>query len=145
MNGKIIVGLDGSPRQPDVLERAVELARIMKAELVLCRAITIPREVPASLWAFAGDELAKVLVARSRDELERIRTELDPQLSSRIEVLVGQPADVLCTIAQEEHADLVVIGSHGYGGIDRLLGTTAGKVANRAPCSVLVVRQHATA
>ena len=37
-------------------------------------------------------------------------------------------------------ADLVVIGSHGYGGLDRLLGTTAAKVANRAPCSVLVVR-----
>ena len=36
--------------------------------------------------------------------------------------------------------DLIVIGSHGYSGIDRLIGTTAAKVVNHAKQSVLVVR-----
>jgi nucleotide-binding universal stress UspA family protein len=35
---------------------------------------------------------------------------------------------------------LIVIGSHGYGGLDRVLGTTAARVVNHALCSVLVVR-----
>jgi universal stress protein F len=35
----------------------------------------------------------------------------------------------------------VVIGSHGYGGLDRVLGTTAAKIVNHASCSVLVVRE----
>jgi nucleotide-binding universal stress UspA family protein len=37
-------------------------------------------------------------------------------------------------------ADLIVIGSHGYGGLDRVLGTTAARVVNHADRSVLVVR-----
>ncbi len=38
--------------------------------------------------------------------------------------------------------DLIVLGSHGYGGIDRLLGTTAAHVANRAERNVLVVHER---
>ena len=36
--------------------------------------------------------------------------------------------------------DLIVIGSHGFGTIDRILGTTAAKVVNHAERNVLVVR-----
>lgn len=55
-------------------------------------------------------------------------------------VRLGQPADVICDIAKEIGADMVVIGAHGYGLVERLLGTTASKIVHRAPCSVLVVR-----
>jgi nucleotide-binding universal stress UspA family protein len=140
MYSKIIVGLDGSPRQPDVLARAIELAKAMKADLVLCRAVSIPRDVPPAMWAFQGDELGEFLVEHGSKEIARIRDALDPGLFARTEVRVGQPADVLCSVASDLQGDLVVIGSHGYGGLDRVLGTTAAKVANRAPCSVLVVR-----
>jgi nucleotide-binding universal stress UspA family protein len=46
----------------------------------------------------------------------------------------------VCETAKADGVDLVVIGSHGYGGIDRLLGTTAAKIVDHAPCSVYVVR-----
>ena len=46
----------------------------------------------------------------------------------------------MCDVAKEEACDLIVIGSHGYAGIDRLLGTTAAKIVNHAATSVLVVR-----
>ena len=36
---------------------------------------------------------------------------------------------------------MIVIGSHGYGGLDRILGTTAARVVNHALCSVFVVRE----
>ena len=39
-------------------------------------------------------------------------------------------------------ADCIVIGSHGYSGFDRILGTNAAKVVNHAECSVLVVRER---
>lgn len=42
--------------------------------------------------------------------------------------------------ATEHTADVIFIGSHGYCGLDRLLGTTAAKVVNHATCSVFVVR-----
>ncbi len=55
--------------------------------------------------------------------------------------MVGVPWQTICERAGVEGVDLVVIGSHGYGGLDRLLGTTAAKVVNHAPCSVVVIRE----
>jgi nucleotide-binding universal stress UspA family protein len=46
----------------------------------------------------------------------------------------------VCGAAKALDADLIVVGSHGYGTVDRLLGTTAAKIVNHAECSVLVVR-----
>jgi hypothetical protein len=48
------------------------------------------------------------------------------------------PWHVICDAARDEGAALVVIGSHGYRGIDRLLGTTASKVVDYAKQSVLL-------
>jgi nucleotide-binding universal stress UspA family protein len=57
-----------------------------------------------------------------------------------IEVRVGVPWEAICAAARDTGADLIVVGSHGYSTLDRFLGTTAAKVVNHAPCSVLVVR-----
>jgi len=53
--------------------------------------------------------------------------------------------DVICRTARELDADLIVIGSHGYGGIDRVLATTAARVVNHADRSVLVARPRMAA
>jgi nucleotide-binding universal stress UspA family protein len=56
---------------------------------------------------------------------------------------VGAPWEAICKAAEGLEADMVVVGSHGYSGIDRVIGTTAAKVVNHCPCSVLVVRERA--
>lgn len=57
------------------------------------------------------------------------------------EVLHGNVSDTIVEDAKEWHADLIVIGSHGRTGMDRMfLGSVAEKVVNRAPCSVDVVK-----
>jgi len=53
---------------------------------------------------------------------------------------MGTAWDAICRVAQEEAVDLIVIGSHGYGALDRFIGTTAAKVVNHADRSVLIVR-----
>ncbi|HEV3189281.1 MAG TPA: universal stress protein, partial [Polyangiaceae bacterium] len=60
-----------------------------------------------------------------------------------IEVVVGTPWEAVCNAARAAGADVIVIGSHGYAGFDRLLGTTAARIVNHAACSVLVVRPSA--
>lgn len=56
-------------------------------------------------------------------------------------VLSGSPKQVLLDAADAMHADLIVLGSHGYGAIDRfLLGSVSQAVALHAKCSVLIVR-----
>ena len=56
-------------------------------------------------------------------------------------VLQGDPAQALCDFASEVHASVLVVGSHGRGGIKRaLLGSVSDHVVRNAPCPVVVAR-----
>jgi nucleotide-binding universal stress UspA family protein len=58
-------------------------------------------------------------------------------------IVEGNPADRILEAVAEHGIDLVVIGSHGGGGVTRwLLGSNSERVLTHAPCSVLIVRQH---
>lgn len=71
---------------------------------------------------------------------ERIRAQAG-DLTVLTEVLRGRPQDVIPDAAERWGADLVVVGSHGHGALERfLLGSTSHAVALRAPCSVEIVR-----
>jgi nucleotide-binding universal stress UspA family protein len=52
----------------------------------------------------------------------------------------GAAWQVLVDVAKETRAELVVVGTHGFSGVDHVIGTTASRLVNHAPCSVLVVR-----
>ncbi|WP_436663478.1 universal stress protein [Alicyclobacillus acidoterrestris] len=55
----------------------------------------------------------------------------------------GSPAIVICEFAAKEDADLIVLGSHGYGVVDRLLlGSVSSGVVHRSPISTLVVKER---
>ena len=54
---------------------------------------------------------------------------------------VGHPAQTLLTVAKEEAVHLIVVGSRGHSGLwDRMLGHTADRISEAAPCSVLIAR-----
>jgi nucleotide-binding universal stress UspA family protein len=56
----------------------------------------------------------------------------------------GVPHQEIVALARDERADLIVIGTHGRGGINRaLLGSVADRVVRLAPCPVLTVREPA--
>ncbi len=137
---EIIVGLDGSPREPAVLRAALRLTRLGD-QLVLLRAVTRPVELPPHLLTVRPDEVVATLEREARAALAARAAELPPEVVAKLRVEVGVPWHVICDAARDEGAALVVIGSHGYGGVDRLLGTTAAKVVDHAKQSVLVVRE----
>ncbi len=137
---KILVGVDGSPREPKVLEAAIALARDRGGKVHLARSMMVPISIPTAVWTLQGEDFAQFLVEHGDKEIALTAQSVPPELRGETITRLGQPADVLVGLAEELGADLLVIGSHGYGGIDRVLGTTAAKVVNKAPCSVLVVR-----
>lgn len=139
---KIVVGIDGSPRQAQVVSAAAELAIRFGAQLILARIIGVPPEIPAEAWQGPGMNLQLFLEQKAGHELDAALAMLPEALcrSARREILIATPWQGLCTIAECCAADLIVVGSHGYGGLDRVLGTTAARVVNHAACSVLVVR-----
>jgi len=144
---RILVGLDGSPRERAVLGAGQELALRYDARLTLLRAVGLPPEIPDEAWQNPAVTVKEFLEGQARQGLERLARELPDSLRGRyeLEVVVATAWEALCTRAQSLEANLIVIGSHGYGGLDRVLGTTAARVVNHALCSVLVVRNAGSA
>jgi nucleotide-binding universal stress UspA family protein len=140
---RILVGLDGSPRAPAVLETAKKVAAAEAGKLTLVRAVGLPPDVPQDFWKTTDEPLLEVLKRRARGYLDENAARVPPEFLAGCEVLVGTPWQALCDGAKRLNADVVVIGSHGYSGLDRLLGTTAAKIVNHAPCTVVVVREPA--
>jgi nucleotide-binding universal stress UspA family protein len=137
---RILVALDGSPRAPSVLETAASLAQRLHARLVLLRTVGLPAELPQDAWKLSQASVLDMLEAHARSYLDEVAAKLPPDIVEAKRVVVGVAWDAICRTARAESVDLVVIGSHGYAGLDKLLGTTASKVVNHVDRAVLVVR-----
>jgi nucleotide-binding universal stress UspA family protein len=137
---KVLVALDGSPRQQGVLDAAIALARKAGAKVVLFRSVGIPKDLPAEAYSVSPEEIPALLERLALRDLEKLAANVPAELRDKVRVLVGTPWQSIDHAAREEDVDLVVVGSHGYGTLDRVLGTTAAKVVNHADRAVLVVR-----
>ncbi|MFT3698642.1 MAG: universal stress protein [Kofleriaceae bacterium] len=134
---RILVALDNSTRAPFVLQTASRLAAMTDSDVILYRAVTAqPLDVEQLASAARAED---VLVRRAHTELE----ELAKSCKAPIEAIIANlatPADGILHTARERDADMIVIGSHGHGLLERLIGTTAQKVVERADRNVLVAR-----
>jgi nucleotide-binding universal stress UspA family protein len=139
----ILVALDGSPNAPNVLRGARELAETLAAELILFHAVSLPMGLPVAAYAISPTEVGPLLLETARQQLEGYAHELQPTVRARVQVQYGVPWQAICEAAKVEKVDLIAVGSHGYGGLDRVLGTTAAKVVDHADRSVLVLRAPA--
>ncbi len=119
---------------------AARMASLADAKLVVFRAIGVPPEMPPELFKVTDLRVEDVLRNNAYTELQQLVAGIPAQRIEKIVAELGTPWDGICSAARREDVDLIVIGSHGYGGLDRLLGTTAGKVVNHADRNVLVVR-----
>ena len=138
----LLVALDGSPRARGVLDAAVAQAKSMGAKLVLFRAVGIPVEMPFTSLGLSPTEVMNVLEERARADLAELAEKFAKDVPHEVKIEAGSSWQAICQAAHTVDAALVIIGSHGYGGLDRVLGTTAARVVNHADCSVLVVRSR---
>jgi universal stress protein F len=137
---RILVCLDSSPRAAFVLQTAAELAKRTGAKLRLLRAVGLPPEIDQEMFVHSAANVIDTLKEKARNELGGLARRAPEAAIEAMDVIIGTPWDAICREAKSVDADLVIIGSHGYSGFDRILGTTAGKVVNHCDRSVLVVR-----
>ncbi len=135
---RILVCLDGSARAPLVFETAADLGKRLEAKLFLLRSIGVPATIDQEAVAH-GASATEGLEAAAKADLDAMAAKLPGQVEG-VHVRLGVPWDAICHEAKALDCDLVVLGSHGYKGIDKILGTTAAKVVNHCERSVLVVR-----
>lgn len=140
MIGRVLVALDRSERAPQVLETAKAIAEKFSAAVYLLRVIDVPPEIPPAA-ATSGDQLEPSLVREALDELGALAGAADIHATLHV-VADPWPPRAIVGAAEKLDVDLIVVGSHGYKGWDRLLGTNAAAIANRARRHVLVVHSR---
>jgi len=137
----IVVGTDGSPSADVAVRRAAEIAKGIGSRLHLVTAYpdvpTYRETIRSSAKAESIDlrEVAESVLARESRVLE------DEGIDVTTHAREGDPAEVIIDVAQEEGADLIVVGARGLSSLQRfLLGSVSSKLSHHAPTSVMVVR-----
>ena len=128
----------------------VEMGQIEKGEKILAKATTlldtggeiVLMSVVESVPPYITIELPMDFINQSVTEAETKLNALNARHggSARVKVVIGSPAREIMHLAEEEHADLIIIGSHRPGLANYLIGSTADRVVRHATCSVLVDR-----
>jgi nucleotide-binding universal stress UspA family protein len=145
MFDRIVVGTDGSETATEAVRTAIELAKLSKAKLEIVSAY---EPVPQSRLkdeeqGISGD------VAYAVNPREDVQFILDKAAAeakkAKVEVVThpreGEPADAILDVAEEQNADLIIVGNKGMSGAKRfLLGSVPNKVSHHAPCSVMIIR-----
>ena len=100
------------------------------------------------LFAYTdGDEMGFVPPADMEPAKESLAgiTPTDDSVRYRRKFIVGDPTIELVEYARKENIDLIIMGTHGWTGLDRLLmGSVAESVLRRAPCPVLTLKRPGT-
>lgn len=138
---RIVLAVDLTDESIKVANKAVALCKAFDGELVIIHVIE------SLNYAYGGDvpidvtDIQEQLQSTAKERMAVLVDQLDMPVQTTI-VTQGGIESEIHRIAEENNADLIVVGSHGRHGLALLLGSTANGVLHGAPCDVLAVRVH---
>ena len=140
MFNTVVVGADDSSTARQAVIVAADIAKLTGGTLHIVTAYTphsvrvqdLPEEFRHTQTVHPADVLLQELAMIAQEH----------GLESQIHPASGRPAEVIIKVAEDEGADLIVVGNKGMAGARRVLGSVPNSVAHGAPCSVLVVDTH---
>ena len=146
---KVLLATDGSKYAKAALEKCCELfaldeeaeVRVLSVAEVSISAGTEPFGVSGEFYLSINSQLKKAAEEHVLEAKEVVQNCLSGGGKVDTVVASGSPKSVIIEEAEEWGADLIVVGSHGYGFFERMLiGSVSDAVLHHAPCSVLVVK-----
>jgi nucleotide-binding universal stress UspA family protein len=146
---RVLIGTDGSDDAITAAAHGFSLLATPDIVTVVCVSESSVMETAGLESGFGGgiagpEEIQAEQDARdaaSRDALERTVAAISTPATVEQRVEVGDAGHVLCLLADELEADVVIVGSRGRGAIRRaLMGSVSSHVVHNAPCPVVVVR-----
>ena len=140
----ILAATDGSSFSEAAVKEASAMAKACGAKLIIVTAVHVEKSAPLDI---VSSQMQKDMIAeremKAADDHIRAAKEIAEKAGVRAEALVyaGNAAEVIVHAARDKKAELIVVGSHGRTGIDRLLlGSVAERVIGTADCATLVVK-----
>ncbi|MBX7170639.1 MAG: universal stress protein [Pyrinomonadaceae bacterium] len=150
---KILVATDGSTQAEAAIEATAKYVKTVTHLKII--SVVEPRyAVAGEPFIFSSEifaeaeasekEKAKETLNNASNKLKDLLATEKPEISTQ--VFMGNPSQIIVEEAEKWKADLIIVGSHGYGFWHRtLLGSVSDSVTHHAPCSVLIIRENKTA
>ena len=139
---KVLVPIDFSDYSKSALKYAVNFSKLFNAEIILIYVVEPVIYPPDfSMGQIAMPSLNTEWDERAKDELDKLA---NSEISTSVKTILktGKPFVEIIETAKEENIDLIIIATHGHTGVEHILfGSTAEKVARKAPCPVLTLRE----
>lgn len=140
----ILIATDGSRYSDAAASEAIGIAKRCGANLVIVSVVPSETESPFDI---VHSEMQKGLIAdkefqEAEKNVKNVKT-LAEENGLKVKGLIysGRPYEAIIETAEEEKADLIMVGSHGRTGLSRLLmGSVTERVIGHAECAVLVVK-----
>ncbi len=133
---RILVAMDRSKYSEKAFDQAISIAKICKSTLFVVSVIDLYPEVKEILLTHEEEVLKG-----TKEFLEGVKAKATKE-NIPCETIVhvgGQPHEFIIQEAKEKNIDLIVMGTHGRTGLDKLLiGSVAERVVGHAPCAVMV-------
>jgi nucleotide-binding universal stress UspA family protein len=142
---RVLVPTDFSDSARHALTYGVSFAREFGAELLLVHVVeNLTVGYASDLFPVPMAEVFEEISGYARSELAKLAVEVrEKGVTVREIVAQGKPSAEIVRIAGEEQADVIVLGTHGKGMLDKaLFGSTTERVIRKAPCPVLSCRLH---
>jgi universal stress protein A len=145
---RILVPTDFSESARHALGYGISFAQEYRAELLLLHVVeTLPVGYATDLFPVPMAEVFQELSAYARTELQALHeTVAGKGVTVRELLRQGRASSEIVAVAREETVDMIVLGTHGRGMLDKaLFGSTTERVLRHAPCPVLTCRpaEHA--
>lgn len=146
---KILLAVDGSEFSAAATQAIAERPWPAGSTIRIISAVEPPFVPMAETWALSEryypeleDAAEAQAAAAVNGALKRLQASMGAEVEIMTKVKRGRAEDIILQEAEDWGADLIVVGSHGYRGLRRLLlGSVSHTVATHAPCSVEIVRQ----
>lgn len=157
MFDKILVAIDRSEMGRCVFDRALALAKATRANLMILHVLSPDEEgspafsIFSSICHGSGENSENLTLYQkqwnlfTKTGLELVRSQAQKAMAAGVSTEFnqnpGKPGQVICDLASNWKADLIVIGCRGHSGLNKLiLGSVSNYVLHHAPCSVLTVQ-----
>ena len=140
---KILVPLDGSSLAEAALPHAEGLAQQFGAQVVLLRVVVSPYAIVAPDLVLAGyDPNQHELEAHGEQYLKSVASQLEAKgLAVKTVLSDGPVAEAILEHAANEQADMIIMSTHGRGGVSRwVYGSVADRVLQASVCPILLIR-----
>ena len=136
----LLVAIDLSPRSHQVVSRAAQIALRNKATLHIIHVIEHSPIAYGGEFSIPIDvNLEHTIESKSRESLAELGSEFNTPEAHQY-VINGSVKHTVVDLANKLNIYLIILGTHGHHGIDKLLGSRANAILHAAKCDVLAVR-----